>query len=52
MYMSKEKKVSVYDPSVGAYREYTEEEAKKFIESAKKAEAKLKKEEPKAEEKK
>ena len=43
--MAKEKTVSIYDPSVDAYREVSIEKAKKFIESAKEAEKKIKEKE-------
>jgi hypothetical protein len=35
-------KVSIYDPSVRAFREVSVEDAKKFIQSAKEAEEKIK----------
>jgi len=39
--MEKEQKISMYDPSVNAYREISIEKAKKFVESAKEVEKKL-----------
>ena len=41
----KEEKVSMYDPSVDAYREVPVSLARKFVESAKEVEKKLKPEE-------
>ena len=41
----KEEKVSMYDPSVDAFREITITQARKFIKSAKEVEAKIGKEE-------
>lgn len=38
---TKEKMVTIYDPAVDAYREVPESLARKFIESAKEAEQKL-----------
>lgn len=40
--MAKEKKVKIYDPSVGAYREVSLSKAEKFVESAKEAEEQIK----------
>jgi flagellar hook-associated protein FlgK len=37
-----EKKVTIYDPSINAYREVSIERAKKFVESAKEVEKKIK----------
>ena len=40
--MEKEIKISLFDPTVNAYREVSVELAKKFLESAKKVEKQLK----------
>ena len=40
--MNKEQTISIYDPGVDAYREVPLSIAKKFVEAAKKTEAKLK----------
>ena len=39
--IKKEEKISMYDPSIDAFREITISQAKKFIESAKKVEQKI-----------
>jgi hypothetical protein len=41
--MAKEKMVSIYDPTVNAYREVPLELAEKFVESAKETEKAIKK---------
>jgi len=37
-----ERRISLFDPSIGAYREFPESIVRKFIKSAKEAEKKLK----------